>query len=143
MIVENQFLHTQDPTANLDGTKVLLVDDDFDTRLLFTFILEDYGAKVVSVASAQEALKVIQQVQPHLLIIDICLPGENGRSLLRKIRSLESEQARTPAIAVTGVYKDCLNDLDASSSEFQLHLTKPIDPEELVAAAILAKGRCA
>ena len=138
MRFEKQFLQIKNSVSSLDQVKILLVEDEPDTRMLFAFILENCGAEVVAVASAKEALEAIQQIPFHLLISDIAMPDEDGYSLIRKVRSLDVEQGRQiPAIAVTGIYEEELNYSNASTTEFQLHLTKPVDPNELVTAAII------
>lgn len=124
----------ENPATPLQGLRVLIVDDNIDTRTLFAFILEDKGAKVVAATCVEEALVAIEQTKPHLLISDINLSGENGYSLIRKVRCLTPEQGcQIPAIAVTGSIQESSS--ERSPTEFQLHLTKPVDPEDLVAAA--------
>lgn len=115
-----------------DGLRLLVVDDDADTREILTLIFEMEGAEIRSVASASEALELISPFKPDILISDIRLPDEDGYSLLSKVRKLERVQGRwTPAIALTGsaMDEDCANALSAG---FQLHLCKPINLDELV-----------
>ncbi|MEX0270383.1 response regulator [Leptolyngbyaceae cyanobacterium UHCC 1019] len=136
MNLENRVLQTSKTDLSLNGIRVLVVDNDADTRLLYTIILEEYGAEVLAVGSAKNALLAVEQLKPHLLISDIYLPGEDGYSLIYKIRSLDPVQGgHIPAIAVTGLYKD-LCDLNPTFAKFQLHFTKPIDLKELVTAAV-------
>ncbi|GAB4440385.1 MAG: response regulator [Cyanobacteria bacterium J069] len=119
----------------LAGIKLLVVDDNLDTRTLFAFVLESYGAEVIAVTSAEEALASLRQTRPDLLISDINLTGEDGYSLIQKIRCLNSEQGgQIPAIAVTGLLSE--PGFNPHSTKFQLHLTKPVDIDELVRAAV-------
>jgi CheY-like chemotaxis protein len=116
----------------LYGLKVLVVDDDVDTRELIEWVLKRVGAEVTSVGSAQEALEVLEREKPHVLVSDLAMPGEDGYALLKKIRALPAERGgRTPAIALTAhsLVQDRLQSLRAG---FQSHVPKPVVPEELV-----------
>jgi CheY-like chemotaxis protein len=116
----------------LYGLKILVVDDDVDTRELIEWVLKRVGAEVVSVGSAREALEVLARDKPHLLVSDIAMPEEDGYSLLKKIRALPPEHGgRIPAIALTAhsLVQDRLQSLKAG---FQSHVPKPVVPEELV-----------
>jgi len=124
----------------LSGLRVLVVDDDPDTRELFTFALEEEGAQTFAAASTAEALATLKQVNPDVLVSDIKLPDEDGYTLLQKMRALDAESGKqTPAIAVTGLGAE--NDrLQALSAGFQVYLFKPTDLDELVAiVSALAK----
>ena len=116
----------------LYGLKILVVDDDVDTRELIEWVLKRVGAEVTSVGSAREALDVLEREKPHLLVSDIAMPEEDGYTLLRKIRALPPERGgRIPAIALTAhsLVQDRLQSLRAG---FQSHVPKPVVPEELV-----------
>jgi len=116
----------------LYGLKILVVDDDVDTRELIEWVLKRVGAEVTSVGSAREALDVLEREKPHLLVSDIAMPEEDGYALLRKIRALPPERGgRIPAIALTAhsLVQDRLQSLRAG---FQSHVPKPVVPEELV-----------
>ena len=123
-----------DPLS-LNGLRLLLADDDEDTRTLFTFVLEDYGAEVLAVGSVQAAIEAVEQQRPHLLISDINLPDADGYSLLRQVRSLDSKSSKIPVIATSGFDED-YKATDTSSEGFQCYLCKPVDPDELVAAVM-------
>ena len=123
--------------SNLEGLRLVVVDDDVDTLELITFILEEYNVQVTTATSASEALKAIARSSPDIIISDIAMPGEDGYSLMRKVRSLEPEQGgHIPAIALTAFAReeDRILALDAG---FQRHIPKPVDPFELV--AVVAK----
>ncbi len=87
----------------LNGLRVLVVDDDPDTRELFTFVLKEKGAAVSVTASAQAALVALQATPFDLLVSDIGLPNVDGFTLLRQVRALAVEAtAQIPAMAITG-----------------------------------------
>ena len=116
----------------LYGLKILVVDDDVDTRELIEWVLKRVGAEVTSVGSAREALEVLEREKPHVLVSDIAMPEEDGYELLKKIRALPPERGgRIPAIALTAhsLVQDRLQSLRAG---FQSHVPKPVVPEELV-----------
>ncbi|MEH2114201.1 AAA family ATPase [Nostoc sp.] len=118
----------------LSGLEILVVDDDADMREFLPFMLEQYGATVTVVASAIEALTALSQSQPNLIVSDIGMPEMDGYMLMRQIRSLEPEQGkRIPAIALTA-YAGEIDQKQAIAAGFQQHISKPVDPEELVKA---------
>lgn len=125
----------------LDGLRLLVVDDDADTREILTFLFEMEGAEIKSVGSANEALELVSHFKPDILISDIHLPDENGYSLLPKVRNLKVAQDRwIPAIALTGSVME-QDRADALSAGFQKYLCKPINLDELVSVvANLARG---
>jgi signal transduction histidine kinase/ActR/RegA family two-component response regulator len=125
------------PSTLLDGVRVLVVDDDTDTREFLTFMLEQYGAEAIAAASAQEALERIPQVRPDVLVSDIGMPHEDGYSLLEKVRRLDATQGgETPAVALTAYARE-EDRTQALSAGFQMHLAKPVEPDEL--ANVVAK----
>lgn len=116
----------------LYGLKVLVVDDDQDTRDLLEWVLKRAGAEVTAVASAREAITVVDENPPHVLVSDIAMPEEDGYSLVRKLRERGPERGgRIPAVALTAhsLVQDRLLSLRAG---FQSHVPKPVVPEELV-----------
>ncbi|HEY9675319.1 MAG TPA: response regulator [Waterburya sp.] len=119
-----------------DGLRVLLVDDNIDNLELLAIILEQYGTEVITAASAAEAIQAIAQSIPDILISDIAMPLEDGYSLIRQIRKLPPEQGGLiPAIALTAYAKN-EDRLLALEAGFQMHLPKPIDPDELIAVVM-------
>ncbi|MEA5602154.1 AAA family ATPase [Nostoc sp. UHCC 0252] len=123
-----------DQSLPLADLEILVVDDDADMREFLPFMLEQYGATVTSVASAIAALTALSQSQPNLIISDIGMPEMDGYMLMRQIRSLEPEQGGTiPAIALTA-YAGEMDYQQAIAVGFQQHISKPVDPEELVKA---------
>ncbi len=123
-----------DDVPDLSGLKVLLVDDERDTRELIAFILEQSGAVVTQVASAVEVLKVLPDFQPNLLLSDIGMPEVDGYMLMRQIRDLPPELGgKIPAIALTA-YAAEIDYQQAIAAGFQQHITKPVEPGKLVRA---------
>ncbi|MEH1970526.1 hybrid sensor histidine kinase/response regulator [Nostoc sp.] len=118
----------------LAGLRVLVVDDEADTRNFLSFMFEEYGAFATAVASVDEALAVLEQAKPDILISDIGMSEQDGYTLIRKLRSLEPEKGgHIPAIALTAYTRE-EDRLEALSAGFQQHLSKPIDPNKLIAA---------
>ncbi|MBD2002299.1 response regulator [Trichocoleus sp. FACHB-40] len=121
-------------SAVLDGLQVLVVDDEPDSRDFLTIALEQYGARVRAVASATEAFEALEQVKPNVLVSDIGMPGEDGYTLIRKIRALEPEQGgEIIAVAVTA-YARSEDSQRAISLGFHRHIAKPVEPAKLAAA---------
>lgn len=127
-------------TLILNGLRLLVVDDNRDTRELFTFILENSGAQVLAVASVKHALEAIEQFRPDILISDIQIPDEDGYTLIHEVKNLATSQGgQIPIIAVTGCTQET-DGIDVLSAGCQSYLCKPVDPDELIAAiANLAK----
>ena len=122
-----------EPSLDLQGIEILVVDDDVDTREFVVFLLEQYGAQVRSVGSAHEALAALTQSVPDLLLSDIGMPDVDGYMLIQQVRSLPPEQGgQIRAIALTA-YAGEINYQQALSAGFQSHLSKPVEPNELVA----------
>ncbi|MEH2083308.1 MAG: ATP-binding protein [Nostoc sp.] len=121
-------------SSPLSGLEILVVDDDADMQEFLPFMLEQYGATVTVVASAIEALTVLTQSQPNLIVSDIGMPEMDGYMLMRQVRSLKPEQGGTiPAIALTAYASEMDRQL-AIAVGFQQHISKPVNPEELVKA---------
>ena len=112
---------------------MLVVEDEPDARELLSLTLECSGAKVEAVESAKEALENLQAFQPDVLLSDIGLPIESGYELIRKVRSLSSEASNIPAVALTAFATEKDRQL-AISAGFQMHLAKPVDPDDLIEA---------
>jgi CheY-like chemotaxis protein len=129
-----------DSHPKLKDLQVLVVDDEADTREWLSIVLQECGARVIAVGSVDEALEAIKQLKPNLLLSDIGMPGEDGYTLIRKVRELEPDMGgRIPAVALTA-YASVKDYKEALSAGFQLHVAKPIRAAELVAVvASLAK----
>lgn len=112
--------------------KLLIVDDDPNTRTLLSEALEGRGADVRASASAGEAAQTIAIWHPDLVISDLCMPRENGYELIRRVRGLpDAEGGRTPAIACTG-YARAEDRARAITAGFDAVVAKPVDLELLV-----------
>jgi PAS domain S-box-containing protein len=118
----------------LDGHRVLIVDDDSDAREMLKILLTQHGAEIRASHSSQEALKVLAQWQPHVMVSDIGMPEEDGYSLIEQLRALEvANGGRIPAIALTG-YASPTDKQKMLSVGYQLHISKPVDIDELIKA---------
>jgi CheY-like chemotaxis protein/anti-sigma regulatory factor (Ser/Thr protein kinase) len=110
----------------LSGVRVLVVDDEADTRATFAAILEQFGAETTAVGSAREALDEIGRQLPHVLLSDVAMPSENGYALIRRIRATVGAD-RLPAAAVSA-YVDGDSRAQALDAGFQTYLSKPVEP---------------
>jgi CheY-like chemotaxis protein/two-component sensor histidine kinase len=118
----------------LSGVRVLLVDDDDDTREYVADALGAVGARVEQASSAAQALRRLQESHPDVLISDIGMPYEDGYSLVRQVRALPPEQGgNIPAVALTA-YARREDAAKTHASGFQLHLAKPATVEQLIEA---------
>ncbi|MEG5058278.1 PAS domain S-box protein [Microcoleus sp. A2-C5] len=121
----------------LAGLKVLVVDDEPDNREFLVVALQQLGASATAAASAAEAINILQQSPPDILVSDIGMPVEDGYSLIRKVRSSESDKIkRLPAVALTAYASQQDRDR-AIAAGYNEHLAKPIDPARF--AAVLAQ----
>jgi len=128
-------------SPSLLGVRVLVVDDQLDTREFVTIVLEQCQAEVRAVASVQEALQIIQEWKPDVLVSDIGMPQEDGYSLIRKLRSQSPELGRNiPAAALTA-YARAEDRMRAIQEGYQLHLPKPVEPAELATVVASLVGR--
>jgi PAS domain S-box-containing protein len=127
---------------DLEGITVLLVEDDADTRELVTTMLREFGARVVAVNSAKDALASIQREVPSVVVSDIGMSVENGYDLIRQVRALAPEKGGSiPAVALTA-YAGPTDRRRALLAGFHVHLAKPVEPDELL-AVIASLGRIA
>jgi CheY-like chemotaxis protein len=109
-----------------------VVDDDPDARDLLSTILQEAGAEVTAAGCADEAVAAFERLRPDVLVSDIGMPGGDGYSLIRRVRLVEGDAARVPAVALTA-YARAEDRGQALDSGFQAHLPKPIEPGELTA----------
>jgi PAS domain S-box-containing protein len=126
--------------GDLHGVHVLAVDDEADAITLISELLEAAGARVTAAASAEEALRLIEVEPPHVLVTDVGMPRVDGFQLIERVRNHPNPLVRrVPAAALTA-YARSDDRVKALRAGFQIHLAKPIDPPELVAAiAALAR----
>jgi CheY-like chemotaxis protein len=120
--------------VSLEGTRVLVVDDDEAGRDVVAMHLQARHATVATAASASEALAILEHDRFDVLLVDIAMPEHDGYELIRTVRALpRPEIAHVPAAALTAFARD-EDQKKSYESGFQLHLTKPIDPAVLVEA---------
>jgi PAS domain S-box-containing protein len=123
---------SQTSSLDLNGIKILLVDDDTDTREFVAFLLEQQGAQVSAATSAHEALLILPQEKPDVLLSDIGMPDMDGYMLIQQVRTFSPEQGgQIPAIALTA-YAGDMNQQQALAAGFQKHISKPIEAEKLI-----------
>jgi PAS domain S-box-containing protein len=138
------FAEGEDPcdnTKSLEGLRLLIVDDEPDTREMLSAALHQCGAQVKACASAGEAVEELQRWRPHVIIADIGMPVEDGYDMIERIRKLEPEQGgRTPAIALTA-YARAEDRERALAAGYQEHIPKPVEPDELVEVIAKLAGR--
>ena len=143
------FLEAEDaPPAtaqSLTGVRVLVVDDESDARDLMVTTMAQCGAEVIAVSSSAEAFAAIETAPasqlPHVIVSDIGMPGQNGYTLIRRVRAMEpAEGGRIPAISVTG-YATAEDIQRAIAAGYQRHVSKPMDPRALVSAVAELAGR--
>jgi PAS domain S-box-containing protein len=126
---------------SLQGIKVLVVDDEADTRELICQVLKECGSEVITSCSVAEALEALEEHKPDILISDLGMPDEDGYSLISKIRALPAEHGgQIPAAALTA-YARAEDRMRVLRSGFQFHLPKPVDSAELVTVVASLAGR--
>jgi signal transduction histidine kinase len=130
-----------DCPPSLAGLRVLVVDDEADTRDMLRAVLEDCKMEVITAGSASEALELVTRLRPDVLLSDLGMPEEDGYSLIAKVRALPAERGgRIPAAALTA-YVRAEDRMKVLRTGFQLHVPKPIEPAELVAVVMNLAGR--
>jgi len=128
------------PPVRLDGLRVLVVDDEDDTRRLLERMLEEVGAVVTAAASAAQALETLTKARPEVLVSDIGMPDEDGYDLIRQVRQRGHAARDLPAVALTAfVQRD--DQRRALLAGFQVHLPKPVDPHDLTSTIASLAGR--
>lgn len=126
-----------DCPPQLEGLRVLIIDDEADARELLTVVLDQCEAETLAFSSAEEALAAIEDFDPHIIVSDIGMPEVDGYEFITRLREWEKSKnrRRIPAIALTA-YARVEDRLRALSSGFQMHVPKPVEPAEL--AAVIA-----
>jgi two-component system CheB/CheR fusion protein len=139
---ENMSAETRATARDIRGVRVLLVEDDDDTREAFATMLTELGVEVRAVPSAAAGLAALDEYVPQVILSDIAMPGRDGFSFIEEVRSREPEQGgRVPAAALTALASD-EDRQRAFQAGFQLHIAKPVDASRLAAAvAMLASGQ--
>jgi CheY-like chemotaxis protein/anti-sigma regulatory factor (Ser/Thr protein kinase) len=128
-------------SQDLEGLRVLVVDDEADTRDMVCAILKSQGAQVEVASSAAAALAALPDARPHILVSDVEMPGQDGYELIRQVRLLPGEAGgKVPAAALTA-YARPEDRMRALMAGFQIHVPKPVQPAELVAVVASLAGR--
>ena len=115
----------------LNGLRIMVVDDEAETRELLKVMLSSQGADVLATSSGTEALAQIDEWQPAIIVSDIGMPTLDGYMFIKRVRALDSEQRGVPAIALTA-YARAEDRLRALAAGFQMHVPKPVEASELV-----------
>jgi PAS domain S-box-containing protein len=122
--------------SKLKHRHILVVEDDQDTQELLKTVLEGHGAKVTVVDSGAAALKAIGRAKPDVILSDIGMAGESGYDLIKKVRALDPEEGgHIPAVALTA-YAASADRRKALLAGFQTHLSKPVEPDDLLAVIL-------
>ena len=123
--------HIED-TPRLDGIRVLVVDDAPEVLAHVTEILEQHGATVAAVGSAEEGLEIVERERPNVVLSDLAMPGNGGYWLIGKIRALPPEHGGgVPAAALTP-YTGAEHRASVLRAGFQVHVAKPVEARHLV-----------
>ena len=127
-------------SVDLHGLRILLVEDEENSREVFSVMLRSFGAEVMTTASARQCLEVISEFKPDVLVSDIAMPLEDGYALISKIRVLENDLRQTPALALTANagHEDVRR---VQLAGFQTHLAKPVAANTLAQAIARLAGR--
>jgi PAS domain S-box-containing protein len=126
---------------DLDGLRVVVVDDEPDARALVKRVLEACRATVRTAGSSGEALGLIESERPDVLVSDVGMPGEDGYALIRRVRALgRARGGDVPAVALTA-YARAEDRIKAIQAGFQMHVVKPAEPTELVTVVASLAGR--
>ena len=133
--------HPPGEVPSLSDLHVLVVDDDDDTLDALRHLLEQAGARVSTAASASSAFQTLVGEPPDVLLSDIGMPGEDGVSLIRRVRGLEPDRGGSVPAAALTAYTQPSDRERALSAGFQTFLAKPVDPRELAAAVARLAGR--
>lgn len=131
---------TRFPHVRLDHLRILVVDDEPDARRALTRALQTVGAIVTVAAGASEAMTLLPQTNPEVLLCDLAMPDEDGFDLIRRVRRGGRTVRDLPAVALTA-YTDGRTRRDAMLAGFQTHVAKPVDPQQLAEVIAGLTGR--
>lgn len=128
-------------SSTLGGLRVLVVEDQQGVRILLTRVLQHAGAEVRAVGSASDAIAAFEESAPDVLVTDIRMPGEDGYSLLQKVRALPEERGgRVPAVAISASIGED-EEPRVFSAGFQVFIRKPFEAAQLRDAVASVSGR--
>lgn len=131
----------RDDSDRLQGLKVLLVDDEEDAREAMRLILQQNGMTVITAASSDEGFDLLVAQKPDILLSDIAMPGEDGLSLMKRVRLLPKEQGGLIPAAALSAYAGVNDRRTAFTAGFQHHIAKPVDPARLLAVIATMAGK--
>jgi signal transduction histidine kinase/CheY-like chemotaxis protein len=132
---------TEFKQPDLSGIKVLVVDDDVDARDLISYILQDCGAGVITASSAKEALTLLAEQVPDILVSDIGMPEMDGYELIKQVRAFEQNSGRRiPSVALTAFARS-EDRTRALQAGFLMHVAKPVESDEFLATVASIAGR--
>ena len=137
-----ELAHVLSGPPELAGLRILVVDDEDDSREMLRTLLEQSGLRVRVAASVAEALRLFEAEPAELLLSDLGMPDEDGYSLIAKLRALAGPGKTVPAIAVTA-YARSEDRKRALDSGFHAHVAKPVEPVELLTLITTLSGRAA
>jgi len=120
-------------SVTLRGRRVLAVDDDESTQELVATMLLMYGVSVRTAGRASDAMQILSEWRPDVLLTDIAMPGEDGYALMRRVRALPSSLGNIPAVALTA-FTDPQSVQQAFAAGFDAHIGKPLEPHVLADA---------
>lgn len=127
--------------VQLASIRVLLVDDDRDTREALVALLQAYGAEVTQAESARDGIAAYVRFKPSIVVSDLNMPHSDGCALMREIRAVDQRFGMsTPGLAITG-WSRVYGRNHAMEAGFNEYLTKPLDPSVLVETIQLLLGR--
>ncbi|HEX8833448.1 MAG TPA: ATP-binding protein, partial [Abditibacteriaceae bacterium] len=125
----------------LQGIRIVILEDENDARELLGLVVIQHGAEVKLAATVRQALKLCNEFRPHVVVSDIGLPGEDGYAFIAQLRSRTPEEGgEIPVIALTA-YARVEDRIKALAAGFHTHITKPVEPPDLVAAIAMLVGR--
>jgi len=128
-------------TRSLGGLRVLLVEDEPEARQIISVVIERTGAEVRSCVSASDAFAKLAEWRPDVILSDVAMPGEDGYSFIRRVRSLSRDEGgETPAAALTAYARD-EDRARAIAAGYQMHISKPIAASQLVKMVAKLAGR--
>jgi len=128
------------PMVRLDGLRVLVVDDEADARRVLGMVLKEVGAIVTAVSSAHEAMQVLAEARPDVLVSDLGMPDQDGFDLIRQVRAHGYDAKKLPAVALSAFVHR--NDAQlALMAGFQIHVPKPVEPQQLTSVIASLAGR--
>ena len=136
-------LSLESESVSLDGIRVLVVDDEPDARELVARLLVDRGAEVAKASSAMEALRLVEPFKPHVLVSDIGMPQQDGYDLIRQLRALPASSGGNIAAVALTAFARSEDRTRALMAGYQMHVSKPVEPSELMATVASLAGRAA